>query len=114
MILKNGDKYIGELDDGKYAGYGVLTYSPTDRRQRILYQGDFRAGKRHGYGTFRWKSGAVYTGSYVDDERVGFGSLIFGSDDPPKRKSYEGQWENSVMTGLGTLVYQVRPVLHEL
>jgi len=108
LIFKNGDKYIGELADGKLDGYGLLTYSPKDRHQRVQYQGDFKAGKRSGQGTFRWKNGAVYTGSYVDGERVGFGTFIFGSNDPAERKSYVGQWEKNAMSGEGTLVYQVK------
>ena len=92
---------------GKLEGSGFLTYSPSDPLGRDSYRGDFRAGKRHGFGTFKWKSGAVYSGSYVGDERVGFGSFDFDNDDATKRKRYEGQWEKSVMSGHGQLVYQV-------
>jgi len=37
------------------------------------YDGNFRNGVKHGYGTYRWASGDTYTGEYCDDLKHGRG-----------------------------------------
>jgi hypothetical protein len=43
---KNGDKYVGEVKDGKPHGRGVL-YSADGCK----YEGEWQDGKKHGFGT---------------------------------------------------------------
>lgn len=84
-----------------------MVYSSSDRLGRVSYEGDFKSGKRHGEGKFVWSSGSVYDGSYVNDARIGFGTLTFGSKDPLNRLKYEGEWRNGSITGQGKLLYKV-------
>lgn len=35
--------------------------------------GDFVNCLKHGFGTFKWKDGATYTGNYVNDIKEGHG-----------------------------------------
>jgi hypothetical protein len=109
LVFKSGDTYVGGFKDDKFDGKGKLTYSPRDPLKRISYEGGFRSGKRHGSGKFVWSNGAVYEGTYIDDERIGFGRLIFDRNDPFQRLEYKGQWERSVMSGHGKLTYKVNP-----
>jgi hypothetical protein len=48
----DGDKYVGEVGDGKRNGLGTETYS--DGRE---YVGEWRDGKRNGQGALSWPNG---------------------------------------------------------
>ena len=62
----NGDKYFGDLIDGKPYGKGETTYSNRDR-----YKGEHVEGKRHGDGTLtKAQSGHIYKGSWVEDKLI--------------------------------------------
>jgi hypothetical protein len=52
-----GDKYVGEVSDGKRNGRGAETYS--DGRE---YVGEWSDGKKNGQGTLTWPSGQKYVG----------------------------------------------------
>ena len=47
---KNGDKYVGEVKNGKRNGYGTLYYSNGN-----VYTGEFKNDKKDGYGSFVFK-----------------------------------------------------------
>ena len=78
VAIKNGYRYQGELANGTYNGYGVLTYNDS-----IIYSGQWRNGKRHGYGTTtdslgrtvkaKWRSDSIVKGtvSYCDGTYTG-------------------------------------------
>lgn len=36
-----------------------------------IYEGEFRSGKKHGHGNFRWEDQSYYVGSWVDDMMEG-------------------------------------------
>ena len=56
--ITHGDyRYRGELREGKYNGYGVLTLKDS-----IVYSGQWKDGKRHGYGTAKDSAGHNVTG----------------------------------------------------
>lgn len=56
----------------------------------------------HGTGTRSFSNGDVYTGSFVNGQRCGFGKLFFKNGD-----LYAGHWENDRFHGFGKLFVQV-------
>jgi hypothetical protein len=53
-----------------------------------MYDGEMRAGKRHGQGRFVKPDGTKYEGSYVEDEACGKGRLIL-----PDGTEYVGEFQ---------------------
>jgi hypothetical protein len=43
----------------------------------------------HGQGTFSWKDGRQYKGSYINDEKHGQGEFCW-----PNGKMYKGEWKH--------------------
>lgn len=46
---------------------------------------------KHGYGVYKWKSGNVYKGQFVNDQREGHGIMIWSDG-----TKYEGNWKNGI------------------
>jgi hypothetical protein len=87
----NGDRYVGEWNNGQKSGLGkytttsgfeymgyweddahhggcAVTYTDGD-----WYAGNMREGKRHGQGTYRWENGDTYGGEWADGLKSGQG-----------------------------------------
>ena len=60
-FLTSCEKYVGEFKDGKFNGYGKLTWSDGKK-----YVGEWKNGKRNGQGTQTWLDGRKYVGEYKD------------------------------------------------
>ncbi len=60
------------------------------------YEGEFKYGEPHGWGTFTWLDGAVYIGEFKDGLRAGHGQQTFGNGD-----TYAGEWKLGYMHGKG-------------
>ncbi len=69
FIYDNGDKYVGQWQDGKRSGDGVYTWSDGDK-----YEGKYVAGSRSGLGAYTWSDGAKYVGEYLSNLRSGLGT----------------------------------------
>ena len=54
-----------------------------------VYNGAWRANRRHGVGNFTWPSGAHYEGHYESDRRKGAGSIWYAD-----KSVYIGEWLN--------------------
>jgi hypothetical protein len=67
-----------------------------DSTQTGKYTGNYRAGKRHGRGTFIWPDGSKYTGMWRNDLMDGRGTYI-GKDG----SSYDGNWVQGKRSGYG-------------
>ena len=78
-ILKNGNYYIGEYENGLVHGKGTL----YNENGRIIYKGDWVYGKKDGYGEYfsktqddydykgYWKNGLRHgSGKYYKDGRI--------------------------------------------
>lgn len=63
------------------------------------YIGEKLLGKRHGKGTYYYKEGYKYEGSWEEDNMSGFGTLWLTED----LKWYEGEWLNNLFHGKGSL-----------
>ena len=64
----DGRFYLGDFEDGKKTGYGVLTWENGNQ-----YQGQFENDVRSGVGVFYWRDGTVYRGQFESDEVHGYG-----------------------------------------
>lgn len=85
--------YTGGCINGFADGEGVAS-------GRNEYIGQFKAGKKHGKGKYKWgRRGEVYEGSWVDDVQNGFGIYIDSSG------KLEGNFANGLINGKGTAKY---------
>jgi gag-polyprotein putative aspartyl protease/MORN repeat len=57
----DGDRYEGEIHDGKANGLGVQTWGKGNR-----YDGEFRDGMPNGLGVFTWPNRSRYRGEFRD------------------------------------------------
>lgn len=61
------------------------------------YSGQWKAGKKHGFGKYSWADGSSFSGGWSEDEMHGHGTYCFENMD-----SYTGAWEHDVKCGVGT------------
>jgi hypothetical protein len=71
-----------------------------DQRTDTRYSGDWKANKRHGYGTYFWSNGSLYTGEWVDDKREGHGTRVW-----PNKNRYTGEYQNHKRHGMGEFTF---------
>ena len=62
-----------------------------------IYEGQFKNGKKFGYGVYKTKDG-IYEGEFQEDTYYGFGKWSWNNGD-----SYFGFWQNGVPFGFGNL-----------
>ena len=65
-----------------------------------VYSGKYELGKKHGYGTIKFKSGDIYKGEFKYDLFDGVGVYIWADG-----LRYSGDWKNGKMNGEGTLLH---------
>ncbi len=100
---KKDGKYVGEVENGKPNGLGVMTFFIGDK-----YEGEWKDGKRNGQGTFTWSDGnkyvegkyiypdgSKYVGEYKDGKRNGQGTYTY-----PGGKKYVGEWKDSLFENI--------------
>ena len=85
LIFLNGDKYIGEFDDGRKDGLGTYTWSNHENMEK--YVGEFTNGEFGKKGKIYYKSGQIYEGEIYDDYYYGKGVKTL-----PDGSKYEGVW----------------------
>ena len=70
-LWRNGfgeNVYDGEYRDGKRHGFGVYRWSNQDR-----YEGEWDSGKRQGSGVYYWPGWTSYEGEFMNNMRHGYG-----------------------------------------
>jgi hypothetical protein len=86
-------RYEGEFKAGAKHGLGVKIWPSGDR-----YEGDFDGDQKHGFGTYTWGAGPWagerYIGDYSRDRRHGHGVYRWPSGDV-----YSGAWDNDAVAG---------------
>ena len=96
--LDRRERYVGEWEFDRPHGHGEHVWlderpkradAATQRQMCNRYRGEWRAGFRHGLGTFYYADGAVYEGEWVDSVKHGEGVYTF--DDGAV---YEGSFAN--------------------
>ena len=60
----NGDKYVGEVRNGKPHGQGIFSFRGGQK-----YFGEFKDGQPHGQSTFTYPDGSKYVGDYKHGEQ---------------------------------------------
>lgn len=82
--------YEGEFKNGKREGWGRF-YIKGER-----YEGEWHDDRKHGYGVYTWDDGDRYEGQWVAGRQEGHGSYIWGNG-----SSYVGQWKEDRRCGIG-------------
>ncbi|KFP25375.1 MORN repeat-containing protein 3, partial [Colius striatus] len=96
----NGDQYTGEWLDNLKHGKGFQVW----KRTRAIYSGDWKFGKRDGYGTYsipdpvtkEYKK--VYIGWWKNNKQWGYGEMCY-----PGNERYAGEWSDGLRSGWGRL-----------
>ncbi|GAX09721.1 hypothetical protein FisN_19Lh191 [Fistulifera solaris] len=80
-----------------------LSKATIDVSAFTMYDGSFNSnGERHGLGKMTWTNGDVYEGNFENNLRNGKGTMVFAAH--PGDKSigkYDGCWKNDMMHGRG-------------
>ena len=84
----NGDKYDGEVRNGKRHGHGTYTFGSGEKSGDIYY-GEWKDGKYHGQGIFSFRDGQKYFGEFKDGLPNGQGTLT-----TPDGSAYVGEWKD--------------------
>lgn len=58
----NGDKYVGEFENGKKNGKGIMYWGAKSRFAGNRYDGEWKEDKMHGKGTYICADGSKYIG----------------------------------------------------
>jgi hypothetical protein len=86
-------RYEGEFKAGRKHGKGVKTWANGDR-----YEGSFVEDRKEGVGVYAWGrgpwAGERYEGAYLHDQRHGFGVYRWPSGDV-----YAGPWKEDAFAG---------------
>ena len=89
------EKYCGMWDDNLQNGFGIHIWYDTKQNNKFFrdrYIGEWKNGKREGYGKFFYSNGSIYEGYWKNNKKEGFG--IFNYND---RTKYIGNFKNDVM-----------------
>lgn len=86
--------YEGACESGLAEGQGAAKGS-------AIYEGEFRAGKKHGRGRKTWASGDSYEGQFADDRRDGVGIYRWGGASPWAGDFYWGGFRADRRDGRG-------------
>jgi hypothetical protein len=88
-------KYSGEWKDGKRYGWGTMDYKNGSK-----YTGTWRNGEKHGKGSFLHLDGKIIKGMWVNGKINGQATTIY-----PDGTKYKGKWKNNLRHGLGVFTY---------
>jgi len=81
LTYPNGDKYVGEWEDGIFNGYGTYTFG------EIKYEGEWKNGMYNGQGTITFPDGIKFVGEFKDG---GYWNIT----DYDKSGNITGKWVN--------------------
>eukprot|EP00960_Hanusia_phi_P040576 754532-Hanusia_phi.AAC.6 len=95
MVYANGDVYDGFWHDGKREGEGSYFSLATESE----YLGEFKKGKRHGYGK---QQHVVAAPSNIKTSLIPYKTTL--------SETYEGEWSNGRKHGFGRILVRSRKV----
>uniref|UniRef100_A0A671KAI9 Alsin-like n=1 Tax=Sinocyclocheilus anshuiensis TaxID=1608454 RepID=A0A671KAI9_9TELE len=97
----DGRMYTGTFKNGLEDGFGDYVVPNKNLNSCDNYQGQWKDGKIHGFGTFRYASGEIYEGSFQDNMRHGHGMLRSGRLNSTSPSVFIGQWQYDKKSGYG-------------
>ena len=77
-------RYEGQYKNGKREGYGIYYMTNGDR-----YEGEFQNNLYNGRGSYYWSNGLIYFGRFKDHKKEGIGILF-----APQIGKIIGFWKN--------------------
>lgn len=92
FIYTNGDKYEGQLKDGKRDGIGTYIFA-----NGCKYVGDWKNDIKDGVGSIFYINGDIYSGQWRKDKREGQGTYVFANG-----HKYLGQWKDDKYLDIST------------
>jgi len=92
-ILKNGDKYVGEVRNNKFNGNGIYTFGDGNK-----YTGQFVNDNFNGFGTIEYFNGGKYCGEWKSNKFHGKGTFEYANG---INEIYKGDWKNGLEEGIG-------------
>ncbi|XP_041935817.1 alsin isoform X4 [Alosa sapidissima] len=97
----DGRVYTGTFKNGLEDGFGEYIAPTKSPNKSDHYQGNWKEGKMHGFGTYRYATGEVYEGCFQDNMRHGHGMLRSGKLNSSSPSVFIGQWVNDRKCGYG-------------
>ena len=75
-----------------------------DKKQydKDIYYGEFKNGKREGYGKYIWENGEYYIGQWLNDKKHGKG-ILYNTN---RNIKYDGDFVNDKFEGYGKYIYE--------
>ena len=104
----NGDKYVGEVKNGKMHGQGTYTWPDGNK-----YVGEWQDSKRNGQGTYTWSNGDKYVGVWTFDKlKIGTYTKDNGSVEyfPKYKKIIKFVYQNSP-NGTGNAILKCKSII---
>uniref|UniRef100_A0A3P8SXH2 Alsin Rho guanine nucleotide exchange factor ALS2 n=1 Tax=Amphiprion percula TaxID=161767 RepID=A0A3P8SXH2_AMPPE len=101
MKWPDGQIYTGNFKNGLEDGYGECMIPNKVLNKPDTYQGQWREGKIHGFGKYKYASGEVYEGCFCDGQRHGYGMLSSGKLAKTSSSVFIGHWVHDRKTGYG-------------
>ena len=87
----------GACKDGKASGKGRAVWKTA--RGEETYEGEYRAGRKHGKGNAEWIDGRRYEGQWRNGKRHGQGWEMYAD-----RAHYDGNWKDGRKHGQGARI----------
>ena len=72
---------------------------------KFKYDGEWRAGKKHGRGVCYYSDGDTYEGEWANDKWHGQGTWVLCGADGNAQERYEGEMFEGKMHGKGAYAY---------
>ena len=95
ICVENGVKKYGKIENKVFIANNQAVKYETITYDNGSYEGYTKNGYRHGQGTYRWNSGDIYEGNWVNDIKSGYAKYT------AKWGTYEGYYKNDARCGCG-------------
>ena len=89
------EKYTGQWDNNLQNGFGVHIWYDIKQEMKYFrdrYIGEWKDGKREGYGKFFYSNGNIYEGYWKNNKKEGYGIFTFQD-----RTQYIGNFKEDIM-----------------
>lgn len=96
-----GVEYNGEFTNDIITGYGTL----INHKDKSVYTGEFKEGLKHGQGKLVYANSDCFEGNFHNGMKKGKGVMMWNS----VNQSYEGEFSNDIINGLGLYSYLSEP-----